>query len=47
MSHIESRLFHYFVVVAEEQHFTRAAERLGITPRRSRIRSKSLKVSSA
>ncbi len=32
MSHIETRLFHYFVAVAEEQHFAGAAERLGITP---------------
>jgi len=32
MSHIETRLFHYFVALAEEQHFARAALRLGITP---------------
>jgi DNA-binding transcriptional LysR family regulator len=32
MSHIETRLMHYFVVVAEEQHFSQAALRLGISP---------------
>jgi DNA-binding transcriptional LysR family regulator len=32
MSDIETRLFRYFVGLAEEQHFARAALRLGITP---------------
>ncbi len=32
MSDIETRLFRYFVALAEEQHFAGAALRLGITP---------------
>ncbi len=32
MSYVETRLFHYFVTLAEEQHFARAALRLGISP---------------
>jgi DNA-binding transcriptional LysR family regulator len=32
MKYTETRLLHYFVAVAEKQHFAQAAERLGITP---------------
>lgn len=32
MFDIETRLFRYFAVLAEEQHFSRAAHRLNITP---------------
>jgi DNA-binding transcriptional LysR family regulator len=32
MADIETRLFRYFAVLAEEQHFSRAAHRLDITP---------------
>jgi DNA-binding transcriptional LysR family regulator len=32
MADIETRLFRYFAVLAEEQHFSRAAHRLNITP---------------
>ena len=32
MADIETRLFRYFVVLAQEQHFSRAAHRLNITP---------------
>jgi DNA-binding transcriptional LysR family regulator len=32
MADIELRVFKYFVMLAEERHFARAAERLGITP---------------
>jgi len=32
MADIETRLFRYFAVLAEERHFSRAAHRLNITP---------------